>query len=441
MNRLLLSNKFYIDRTKESYQVLSYHIKQYYLSEKKLTNYSQAVTLIGLRRTGKSTVLVQLWDKFKTEKSVFLEFIKPCNIDVLMDFIDEKQEIDYLFIDEITFLYGLDTDFHIILNTCSHRGIKLVLTGTNSYLISEAMYDSAYGRLDTVFFNPLWFLDLCSITHNSGFEDFYLGKTRLAVNDNPIISLALNLYQSIEISFDLHKSTIGGMDTKDFITAVNIILETLSSNYGLLPKTRFELLIKNYSISNNIKEDVVSLKHYSVKKIFEIMKALHLIRPLYIFSLETRQAEREAYYVSVPALYIDLLQKYNIYSADIREQKLGYLYETAVITQILLYIDMTEQNDIYSIYTIRDDSETLRCEIDLAIKNVKTNGLLLLEFKKSHKKSGKYFHIKEIKEYCKEHSSFQCLTVTGDSLPQAKESNPYKVDVSDFLNNLNTYLP
>lgn len=115
----------------------------------------------------------------------------------------------------------------------------MISTGTNSHLISEAMYDSAYGRLDTVFFNPLWFLGLYHIIYNSSFEDFYLGKTRLAINDNPIISLALNLHQSIEISFDMHKSAIGGIEVKDFITVVNIILETLSSNYGLLPKTGF----------------------------------------------------------------------------------------------------------------------------------------------------------------------------------------------------------
>lgn len=39
MKKLSL-NRFYIDRTKNKYQVLPYHIKQYYLAEKKMTNYS-----------------------------------------------------------------------------------------------------------------------------------------------------------------------------------------------------------------------------------------------------------------------------------------------------------------------------------------------------------------------------------------------------------------
>lgn len=90
-----------------------------------------------------------------------------------------------------------------------------------------------------------------------------------------------------------------------------------------------------------------------------------------------------------------------------------------------------ELNDLsskYMVCAVIDDGRNLRYKIDLVIKNLETNSLLLLEFRKSEK----YFCTKEVIEYC----DYKCLIVTEDENSKSDEVNVVK-----FLSRLQEYLP
>ena len=132
------------DETKSNISAPPYLTSSYYSTEKALLNYTEAVTLFGIRRTGKTTVLKQLWNKYKTDNSVFLTINSDIGIHQVMDYLNNKYGfIDLLFIDEITRVGDLDYNFHELLDHYKLVGTKVICTGTDSYFLSMSQQDTA----------------------------------------------------------------------------------------------------------------------------------------------------------------------------------------------------------------------------------------------------------------------------------------------------------
>lgn len=443
-----------IDYSSKNIQALPIKLSTFFEAEKKLINYNQCVVLYGIRRTGKTTVLNQLWIQYKTDLSRYIYISDNCDIDELISYLEKYEIIDILLIDEITRIYGIESKIHVLLDYCFNLGIKLVIAGTDSYMLNIAMNDSAFGRFNLVRFTPIRFTDLIKIYPSITFKDFYnFGKT--FVNDDVILSLSENIMSSVEKAYSLNKSVLTVMRFDDIMLAIKMILEYLIGVKSFkLPSTKLVFSKRYYDIENNISELMGDLPKSSVNLIFSIMENLDIVGFLYEYEVDIEEPLRCDFYVTMPSLYKDLLKEYNITSTQIKSDKLGYVFESAAITQIKSELQKRDNFNYYKLFTLR--SETLGYEIDLCVENCFTNELYLLEFKLSGTKYGKHFYNGYVQDFIKSFSKVHYYTVTASELENEnnliKQSLFYdnmslenkdsikKISIMNFLNKIDEYI-
>lgn len=409
-------------------------LSTYYEAESKLLNYNQAVTLYGIRRTGKTVVLEQLWDTYKTDKSIYLYINEGCTIDKLTDLISYK-DIDYLFIDEITRVINMDVNIHELLDLCAAKKIKLVISGTDSYLISLSTRDSALGRLNLVRFLPIKYSDI-KLLNNASFID-YCEKGLSLVNSDVIDDLIFTVSNSIEKSFMASKNPIYSMKISEYRLALQTIIEyIINILQNRIQPPKYELHFPVYSVEEDTVRKNSNLTSSEVNEFYFILRQIDVIKviPRLIIG-EKREA---LFYLTSPALYSDLVYNSSNYNSSNDLSISGLLYEASAVTQILSILD---GNGIwYNAYSIRGPGGSY--EIDLCIETSIGNGdkcINLIEFKRSQSKYAKYFEHPVILEHCINFNKVNKYTVYAVKTKDI-ESNINKVCIEDFLENLYDYL-
>lgn len=438
----------FIDYSNKLIKPLPIKLSTFFETKEKLLDYTQCIVLYGIRRTGKTTVLNQIWYEQKTSFSKYLYISEECDIQEIMDYLALYDNIDLLLIDEITRIYGLESKIHILLDYCYNLGIKIIIAGTDSYMISIAKNNSAFGRLNLVHFVPIRFTDLKKIYKTITFDDFYrYGKT--FVDDDVILSLSENILFSVEKAYSLNKSILTVLSIEDIEIAIKMILEYLIGvKSSKLPSTKLIFSQKYYDIESNIKETLGNLPKTSVNLIFFILEQLDIIIQLNEFELDLFAKPTKCnFYVTTPSIYKKLLEDYSIAPSQVKDAKLGYIFESSAISQIVSELRKRKTPMYYKFFTLR--SESLNFEIDLCIINEKLNLLYLLEFKKSYKKYGKHFKNEYISELSKNFSETYCYTISSldtnlDNMtllsPEKKENNISRISISTFLENLDTFI-
>ena len=129
----------------------------------------QIISLIGLRRTGKTTILKQLIDyliqeKVKRENIIFYSFDEnqPKIADVIQDYensvgktILETKERIYIFLDEIQKLKNWQNQIKYYYD--NYKNIKFFVSGSSSLFIKKQTQESLAGRIYEFILEPLSF--------------------------------------------------------------------------------------------------------------------------------------------------------------------------------------------------------------------------------------------------------------------------------------------
>lgn len=434
-------NSSIIDLSNNTIIEMPVKMSTYFEAERKLLNYNQAVALYGIRRTGKTTVMNQLWNQFKTSKSCYFYINSECSIDDFFNRIKGK-DYDYLFIDEITRIPFIDTEIHLILDYCYNVGTKLVIAGTDSYLLCKSMDDSAYGRLNIVNFVPLLFTDIVKIKKQLTFSNFCENGI-MFVATNPIRLFASNVYQSISKSIDQHKSILSVMSLDDIIVSIEILISYLIGvKANKLPSPKLSLSRRYYVIDNDIDKFLGDIPKEGVNVIFDIMQRMNLLFVLPEYNLENyEKPTKYNFYCSLPAMYLSILEQNIGYIPDIKANKLGVLFEASMVTQISFLMQCREEQFRYHIFSIRDREQL---EIDLCIIDDRTETIYLIEFKSSSKKYGKWFNDPVLNEYLKPFKNVFKFVIfkerTEDFNDVSNDTTIRKILADDFLLNFNEYI-
>lgn len=120
----------------------------------------RVVTLMGIRRTGKTTAIQHTIDKLiqngVNPSSIVYITISNENVDVgsLINTV-EKLSNKIIFIDEITKVNGFLSNAAYFSDVLAAFNIKVILSGTDSYAFTNAMRDSLYGRCININFTQL----------------------------------------------------------------------------------------------------------------------------------------------------------------------------------------------------------------------------------------------------------------------------------------------
>ena len=128
-------------------------------------NSKLAQVVIGVRRSGKSTLCFNVLEKSKVnyayvnfdDENLYDLTVKDMN-DVLQVLYSIYGDFTHLFLDEIQNIEG----WHIFVNRMLRKGMHVLLTGSNSKLLSGELASHLTGRHHTIELLPFSFRDWCN---------------------------------------------------------------------------------------------------------------------------------------------------------------------------------------------------------------------------------------------------------------------------------------
>ncbi|MDR2568322.1 MAG: ATP-binding protein [Mycoplasmataceae bacterium] len=167
---------------------MAYYFRKKYIDELlNLKDKHFIKVLTGIRRCGKSTVLVQFMNVLKNDykinekQIIYMDFndsrlVKKYNWETLLNYLEsiaDKTNTNYLFLDEIQDIKGFE---NTIITLFEHKTLKfdIYVTGSNSKMLSSELATLFTGRHRDVHIMPLTLKEFNEITNNPFFnKDFY----------------------------------------------------------------------------------------------------------------------------------------------------------------------------------------------------------------------------------------------------------------------------
>lgn len=362
------------------------------LDDNRKTDNRKAITLHGIRRSGKSSALNQVYTELMLNRNESCMYIRirdnDCSIYDLEDIVciedNKNNKNNIVIIDEVTRVIGFENGIGDFIELCINANIQLILAGTESYLLTLASYDNAYDRFIFISTSQYTYNDAKNIYEYPKIDTYTFEKyvsSLKPLSGNIYDNLVNSILHSIKKSTTTIKNPI--MDIEDFelksyIQAIiDAIVITRTSDYQIKePKIISDT--QGFGVDSNeiIKICLKSYKNMSKLKLTTIFKILTDLKLIY--SLNNSCNEESYYYASSPALYMDCLSKGN--------KELGVIAEASIICNILYQI---EDDKRYVPFTYRS-TEGSR-EIDLCIEDIEKNTLHLIEIKYDRKKNSKHF--------------------------------------------------
>lgn len=221
--------------------------RDYYLDQLKSRENNGLIKVItGLRRSGKSYLLFNLYYNYLIDKGINKSHIITIALDDLsnerlrnpynmLDYIKKSIKDDklyYIFLDEIQYL----DRFEEVLNSLLHiKNVDVYVTGSNSKLLSSDVITEFRGRGDEIQVHPLTFKEFYSVydgTVDEAWDDYFnYGGMPLVLS-----------YQEPDKKADYLKGLFDKVYLSDIIERYNIknkielneLLDILSSDIGSL---------------------------------------------------------------------------------------------------------------------------------------------------------------------------------------------------------------
>lgn len=280
---------------KESIEKLS-GVKRYITDDiKKTIEIKQIKDVIGVRRSGKTTILYQII-KLLEEKSVkpknivFLNFddteINVASFEEIVKAIEKiNPEVNYLFLDEIQQKNGWERWIRTLYDINRYK--QIFVSGSSASLLSEDIGRILTGRHITFTVFPFSFKEYLVFI---GWKDF--SKDYLKYNKNKILHY-LNTY----INVGGFPEIIGKNEFERKIILTNIYNDILARDISARYNVSYDITrkISYHLLSNNSKEfsfrsiaNAVDASVETVEKYLEYLKESFIILTINVFSYKTK---------------------------------------------------------------------------------------------------------------------------------------------------------
>ena len=358
------------------------------------TNIKKLLELYGLRRTGKTILMLQSIDYIlnsgvSSNDIVYIECTNNCSTYDLLKFL-KTRKYKYIFIDEITKAH----DFYVyIASICTVTfGIKTIIAGTDSlyfYLSKSEMY-GRYEKLSTTFIS---YKDWCTINNkNLSILNYIQNAGILGNYDTVDYYIDDAISNNIQISLDNILPFIRDSDCQKLsgliemyprivtkVTEMNSVIdESLNLNFKnddidrdvlkYLEQLLYELdFYKEFDerilYNGNVEEKKRNLQLQPIIRYTQYLKCLDLIEnKLNLFGVSRESFNNE---------YLPKIE--------------GELLEQVVLTHISTVYDKKH----YDLFTYKEKESG--AEIDLVILNKWYGDCILVEIKRSDTLDKRYF--------------------------------------------------
>lgn len=215
--------------------------------------YGKVCILYGLRRTGKTTLMFQMISELKLEECAY---IRINSSDTMIDLRNDLETlhgagIKYVFIDEVTLMSDFMDTAGILSDIFSMRGMKIVLSGTDSLGFNAADNNELYDRnlmIHTTFIPFREYSELLGINSVDSYIEY--GGTFMMENGNEIGDTCEQ-----EVSFRTDESTRKYIDSSICHNIQHTLKNDYYSNYYCALKKVYEKK-ELTNIINRVVEDM-----------------------------------------------------------------------------------------------------------------------------------------------------------------------------------------
>ncbi|MCD7724866.1 MAG: ATP-binding protein [Clostridiales bacterium] len=365
--------------------------------------------ITGIRRCGKSVLLLDLFYNYLLEQGVTDDHILRLELDqrrfykfrnpiTLCEYVENivtgnKDEKYFLFVDEVQFTTkvkdkendGIEVSIYDMLNELkSYRNLDVYVTGSNSRMLSKDIATEFRGRATQIHVYPLSFAEFYAYAggdKRTALDQYMLygGMPRItALNDEHEKKFYLkNLYDELYVKDIVERNNLEREDV------LNAILDYVASGIGSLTNP------------TNIANALSSMRN---EKINGSLISAYLSHTMDAFLIE--MARR---YDVKGKTYFNYPNKYYYTDIGLRNARLNYRqFDPGHIMENMIYNELVRRR--YSVdvgvVTERNHSEKIRREIDFVVNDADRRIYIQSAYQMDNEK--------------KENSELQSLRLTGD---------------------------
>lgn len=345
---------------------------------------TQAQVVIGVRRSGKSTLCFQALERAKVKYAYVdfdderLEGIQSSQLnDVLEVLYMIYGDFEYLFLDEIQNVVG----WHLFVNRMLRKSMHVVITGSNAKLLSGELATYLSGRNKEIVLYPFSFSEFCSLKgvdvekHTTKAEAF----KRAAFDEY----MKQGGFPEKFFMKDSSKYVQGLVD--------NILRRDIEQRYKISYKAAFEQLanhLLNISPAIVVKTDLQEMFHF--KSVHTAQNYLDYLKKAYLLIGVEKYSQKSKVRVAQEKVYpVDVAMMDQRENAFVGEN-LGWRLETIVFLR-LIRVCMQHELDVYYLNERSGECDFIVCkgkkallavQVSYDISSEKTrkrevNGLLL----------------------------------------------------------------
>ena len=301
---------------------------------------TQAQVVIGVRRSGKSTLCYQALHNAGL-KFAYADFDDERLVDLQADQLNDVLEIlykiygdfNYLFLDEIQNVEG----WHLFVNRMLRKKMHIIITGSNAKLLSGELATYLSGRNKEIPLYPFSFKEFCKMKE--------VDTDRKTTKAEAFRRAAFDEYMKQGGFPELFFIE----DKKSYVSTLveNILKRDIEQRYKIAYKAAFEKMahhLLNVSPTMIVSKDLANIFHYksehTAKNYVDYLKQAYMLIgvPKYSQKSKVRSVQEKVYAVDVAMMD----QRENAFAGD----NLGYRLETIVLINLVRRSKM-EGFDVY----------------------------------------------------------------------------------------------
>ena len=387
--------------------------------------------ITGLRRSGKSYLLFQLYKNYLLQQGVLLNHIitidledynqstlhQPKNLLKHIDSQINSQDWHYIFIDEVQHL----TQFEDVLNTLLKRGnLDVYVTGSNARFLSKDVITTFRGRGDEIHIHPFSFQEFASAKSNTPYQELlreymiYGGLPQLCAfaTEEQKESYLKALFTETYLKDIRERYNI--LDDGDMEELIDIIASSIGSMQNPLKLQNTFKSVKQSNITSD-----------TIKRYLDHLQDAFLIEKSLRFDIKGKR------YISTP-------QKYYFEDLGLRNARLNFRqFEPTHLLENMLYNELRIRGfsvDVGQVITHQKDEKGVSQRQTLEVDFVCNRGNKRCYIQSAYSMPSYDKIQQELKSLMHIHDNFIKVIVTADLTPTHYMDNGVLViNLQDFL--------
>ena len=387
--------------------------------------------ITGLRRSGKSYLLFQLYKNYLLQQGVLLNHIitidledynqsalhQPKNLLKHIDSQINSQDWHYIFIDEVQHL----TQFEDVLNTLLKRGnLDVYVTGSNARFLSKDVITTFRGRGDEIHIHPFSLQEFASAKSNTPYQELlreymiYGGLPQLCAfaTEEQKESYLKALFTETYLKDIRERYNI--LDDGDMEELIDIIASSIGSMQNPLKLQNTFKSVKQSNITSD-----------TIKRYLDHLQDAFLIEKSLRFDIKGKR------YISTP-------QKYYFEDLGLRNARLNFRqFEPTHLLENMLYNELRIRGfsvDVGQVITHQKDEKGVSQRQTLEVDFVCNRGNKRCYIQSAYSMPSYDKIQQELKSLMHIHDNFIKVIVTADLTPTHYMDNGVLViNLQDFL--------